>query len=50
MATPISSTQLLGARLLKEISSEEGSLEAVRSFLELSLSSVHKACLLSIRT
>jgi len=29
MATPISSTQLLGARLLKEIRNEEGPLEDV---------------------
>jgi hypothetical protein len=32
MATPISSTQLLGARLLTEIGNEEGSLEDVRLF------------------
>ena len=35
IAAMISSTQILGARLLKEIGNEEGSLEAVSYFLQL---------------
>jgi hypothetical protein len=31
MTTPVSSTEVLGARLLREIDAEKGSLEDVRS-------------------